>query len=366
MPDATSQFQIPQRVLLSVQVAAALRAAIGQGQWVEVLPSERQLSEQLHVSRPTVRAALRILAQEGGIVLEKNRRPRIASPRARSNSVRPPRKVLLVTHKLPSRFSAVAYHGIHDAQEHLARHGLGFELFVCKTRGLETQLAKLGDYIRRHGIACCVLATVQKRVQQWFAARSLPALVLGSCHPSVELPSFDVEHKSVGRHAAGVLLGKGHRRVAMIVPTRQGPGHMAGVGGFLEAFENGPDDATPLIVRHDETPANLTKRVNALFARTDPPTGLVVTDPRFALLVMVQLLRKGLSIPRDVSLIARDQDPIFNDLTPRMAHYVFDPDAYAKRISRLILRLVDQKQLAVKPNLLFPRFVPGGTVCSRA
>lgn len=357
------KFEIPQRILLSAQIADAMRNALNQGQWTKVLPSERQLCEQFHVSRPTVRSALHILAKEGRITAKKGERPRVASPQTTAN---PPQsgKVLLVTHEPPSRFSATAYHGISEMQTYLAKHGLSCELFVCKTRGLSTQLRKLEEHIHRNGIACCVLATVQKQVQQWFAAKSLPALVLGSCHPSVALPSFDVEHRSVCRHAAGILLSKGHRRLAMIAPSSLGPGDKASVEGFHEALESIPGNVAPKIVYHDGTSASLNKRVNTLFRSAHPPTALIVINPKCTLMVLVQLLRKGMLVPEKVSLIARDQDTIFNELTPNIAHYAFDVNTYTKRLARLILHLVDQRQLPLEPNLIFPQFVPGGTVRS--
>lgn len=366
MPATDSAFELPRRVLLSGQVVEAMRRALAQGQWERVLPGERQLSEQYQVSRPTVRAALQVLAQEGWIVRVPGRRPRVATPPVAKATVSRPRKVLLVTRELPSRFAAVAYHGIHEAQARLAQRGVGCDLFVCRPSGGDAQLRKLEEHIRRHEIAGCMLATVPQRVQQWFAARELPTLVLGSCHPAVSLPSFDVAHASVGRHAAGVLLGKGHRRVAMLVPTEQGPGHEAGMTGFLEACEASRHrDVVPLIVRHDGSREHLTRRVNALLAKGDPPTGLVVTDPKYALMVMVQLLRRGVSIPEEMSLISRDQDTLFHDLNPALAHYAFDAAAYARRLSRLILRMVEGQSLPAKPSLIFPRYVPGGTVAAR-
>lgn len=363
MPATDPQFEIPQRILLSSQVADALRKALNRGQWTKVLPSERQLGEQFHVSRPTVRAALHILAKEKRITASKGQRPRIVSPQITS----PPGhsgKVLLVTHELLSHFSASVYQGISEMQTYLSKHGLSCELFVCNRRGLATQLRKLEKHIKLNGITCCVLATAQKEVQEWFASKALPALVLGSCHPSVSLPSFDVEHRSVSRHAAGILLSKGHERLALIVPASQGPGDKASVQGFLEAFKLSPVTFTPKIVYHDGSASNISKQVNALFKSAHPPTGLIVTNSKCVLMVLVQLLRKGILVPENVSLIARDQDAVFNELTPRIAHYAFDINTYTKRLARLILHLVNQKQLPLEPNLIFPQFMPGGTVQS--
>lgn len=365
MATDSTHFEIPRRVRLSEQVAQSMKTLIDQGEWPQLLPSERHLSDQFHVSRPTIRAALRLLANQGFIQSQKGRRPSVASQSAAPTPPLPSRRVLIITHASPSQFSSTAYHGITEMQTHLAKHGWNCETFVCPTRGMRGQLLKLDQRIRQSGIACCILISVQKQIQQWFAARPLPTLVLGSCHASVSLPSFDIEYRSVCRHAAGVLLSKGHRRLAMIVPASQGPGDHASVVGFHEAIaSHHGDPVSHHVIYHDDTPSHILTRLKALFASQEPPTGLIITRPKHVLLTMLHLLRQGCLIPENVSLISRDQDPLFNELSPRVAHYAFDPTLYTKRLARLILQLAHQKQLPLKPNLLFPKFDPGESVCS--
>ena len=65
---------LPKRLSLSSQAADALRKAIAGNAWPEFLPSERRLCQLLQVSRPTVRTALGLLAQEGLIEIHHGRR----------------------------------------------------------------------------------------------------------------------------------------------------------------------------------------------------------------------------------------------------------------------------------------------------
>ena len=57
--------EVPKRLSLPSQVAAAIRKGIEENLWAKYLPGERRLSDLLQVSRPTVRAALHLLAKEG-------------------------------------------------------------------------------------------------------------------------------------------------------------------------------------------------------------------------------------------------------------------------------------------------------------
>src|SRR5580700_3894046 len=69
--------EFPQRIALADQTAAAIQRAIDQGAWTDFLPSERRLCEMCRVSRPTIRAALHALANDGLIEIQQRQRNRI-------------------------------------------------------------------------------------------------------------------------------------------------------------------------------------------------------------------------------------------------------------------------------------------------
>ena len=216
--------------------------------------------------------------------------------------------------------------------------------------------------MRQNHVFCFVLLSLNKDFQEWFAAQATPPLVLGSCHPAVQLPSLDVDYRSVCRHAAGVLRSQGHRCIALLVPNSNVAGDLASEEGFAEGA-GGPTDRTEtIVVRHSGTIASLTARLDALFARARPPTALLVAKPQHVFLTIVYLLRRGIRVPDDVSLIARDYDHLFEDVT---SHYRIEGETFAHRLSRLMLQMVNDRRLPIEPNLIFPRYVPAGTVKPR-
>jgi len=182
----------------------------------------------------------------------------------------------------------------------------------------------------------------------------------------VRLPSLDIDQRSVCRHAAGIFLGKGHRRMALVVPDSGVAGDLAGEQGFIEAVEQRArtDDARAIIVRHNGTAQNISAKLDALFSSPRAPTALLVAKPPHVFIVILYLLKRGLSVPDTVSLISRDQDTLFLNTLPPIAHYTFEGDAFNHRLTRLILQMVGQGYLPTEPNLMFPRFVLGGTVKS--
>lgn len=358
-------FGLPHRVSLSTQTVDAIRRAIDEGLWTEHIPSERRLCALFHVSRPTVRTALRQLAKEGWITVQHGRSTGIV-PQRRRNGGGPRRLVAIVTHEPLSLLSSASYQGISEMRTHLAENNIASEVFVLQARSSATQLRKLGVFIRENRISCCVLMSVAREVQQWFAERDLPALVLGSCHPGVRLPSLDIDFQSVCRHAGAAFLRHGHRRMALVVPHSGLAGDLASERGFQEAAETAGGDAEAIIVRHEGTARSIGSRLDALFNSSRAPTALLVAKPQHVLIVVLYLLTHGISVPGRVSLIARDHDNLFGLVIPPIAHYSLGGDAFNRRLTRLMLQIVEQGHLPLEPNLVFPQLVPGGTISKPA
>ncbi len=353
-------FDIPRRLSLSAQAAAAIRKAVGENAWRDFLPSERRLCEMFQVSRPTIRTALQLLAKEGLIEIRHGRRNRLL-PSAPHPAASPSRLVVLVSHQPLSHTSLTAYQGISEMRAHLAGHGFTTEILLCPAGSAAAQRRKLDSFMRQNHVFCCVLLSVSRELQQWFSTHAIPALVLGSCHPEVKLPSLDVDYRSVCRHAVGVLRGRGHRRIAFLVPHSGVAGDLASEEGFREglATPSGVDGLDCPIVRHNGSTAQLAAKLDALFASPEAPTALLIAKPQPTFSVIVHLLRRGLRVPDTVSLIARDHDHLFENA---ISHYRFEGETFAHRLSRLMLQMVSQGHLPPEPSLIFPRYVSGGTV----
>lgn len=354
MTNTQGVLDLPRRQSLSAQAADSLRKAIAGGTWAESLPSERRLCDLLQVSRPTIRAALRQLEKERVIAIHQGRRNRLVQrPAIASGTQR--RLIALVSHAPISRASLTAYLGISSMREQLARHGFATTEFVCQGRSPRAQRNRLEAYLRENRVFCCVLLSVSRELQSWFATHSIPCLVLGSCHPEVRLPSLDVDHRAVCRHAAGVLRGQGHRRLAFVVPDSGFAGDLASE----EGFRAGAAGVDVTILRHNGTRANLRARLAALLTNPRSPTALLVARPAHTLSVLMHLLHLGIRVPDAVSLIARDHDPLYEH---EVAHYAYGDDSFARRLSRLMLQMVGDGHLPAEPSLIFPRYVAGETV----
>ncbi len=356
--------EIPHRVSLPSQIAAAIRKGIEDGVWEEFLPGERRLCETFQASRPTVRAALSLLARDGLFEIQQGRRNRLRTNSARRRP-QPKRNVGIIVHEPFSHLGSNLAQGLGEMRVHLAEQGFTTEIYVCPAHDSRTQERGLEVFVRQNRVSCCVLVSVSRSVQLWFSERSVPALVLGSCHPSVKLPSLDVDYRAVCRHAAGVFLGKGHRSLALVVPNFGTAGDLASEQSFREAVEQqGGADARAFVVRHNGTAQSITSRLDALFKSAHPPTALLVARTQYVFIVIMHLLNRGLGVPAAVSFIARDSDLMFETADPPLAHYAFKTDAYIRQLCRLMLQMIAERP-APKPILIVPKFFAGRTVKQR-
>ncbi len=354
--------EIPRRISLPTQIAAAIRKGVADGVWEGFLPGERRLCALFQASRPTVRAALQALAKEGLIEIRQGRRNRLRAGAMRRDSGAPKRAVGIIIHEPFDHLTPTLSQGLSEMRLQLAERGFTTEVYVCPPRGASAQKRGLEAFIRQHRVSCCVLVSASRTVQGWFSGHSIAALVLGSCHPAVKLPSLEVDYRAVCRHAAGIFLGKGHRHVALVIPDLGTAGDLASEESFREAVgRQGGGGARASIVRHNGTAPSIAAKLDALFDSPQPPTALLVARTQFVFITILYLLNRGLKVPEAVSLIARDADLLFESLDPPLAHYSFQRDAYIRQLCRSMLQLLSART-PPRPILIIPKFLAGRTV----
>ncbi|HRJ48432.1 MAG TPA: substrate-binding domain-containing protein, partial [Opitutaceae bacterium] len=197
-----------------------------------------------------------------------------------------------------------------------------------------------------------------EELQRWFVQKGMPAFVLGSPHPAVELPSLDLDYHAASHHAAGLLLARGHRHLALLRLESDVAGDRTSEAGFVAGVqESAHTGAQCAVVRHNGASIDICRKLDRLFARATPPTGLFVFKPLDMLIALTHLLRRGLAIPGRLSLIARDSDYSFDCLHPTVAHYDFPREVFTQRLTRLMLQLVENGALPARRTLLMPHFV---------
>ncbi|MBI4027232.1 MAG: substrate-binding domain-containing protein [Verrucomicrobia bacterium] len=354
---------IPRRMTLVSQAAEILRAELRRGAWKERLPPERMLCDRLQISRGTLRATLKILRQEGLIRIVHGQLSRIGRrPRKRPTTTGPK----VVGFMSPSPLSAYSGGGIlclSELQRHLFDASIRLEMHTGLRDIRSSRARRWEGLIARTQAAGWILYLSTATMQRWFAERKIPTLVMGGCHSGVQLPSLNFDYRAVCRHAVGMFLSLGHRRIAFLEPKTGWAGLMSSEQGFREGFEvSRHPDAAPQVVWHDPTVEGVRKSLRSLFKLSRPPSAILVAHAPYMHTVLTHLIHEGIRVPEQVSLIARNADPMLSFLVPSIAHYRVDTTLYARRLSRMVLQLVSAEALPARQDLIALCFKNGETL----
>jgi DNA-binding LacI/PurR family transcriptional regulator len=330
---------IPERITLVTQLADILRDGIRKGEWSGTLPGQRELSEQLQVSRPTLRAALHLLRKEGYLQIAHGRRMRITlSPRRHKKIIRT--KTIGFLSPLPlSNLSYSSLFLICDLERRLADAGYKLEIHTEARFRQPHPFRALETLLRQTRAACWVLHFSTPGIQQWFSDRGLPAIISKARHEGVNLPAIDVDYHAIGYHAAAEFLRLGHQRPLLLLGKDRSAGDLTLVSGFQERFATAARPAgVPLTLHHDGTVGGIQRALNPLLRRPNRPTAILVSGSAATLTVCGQLRAQGIEVPREVSVVCSLDDPLLAYHVPAPARYTVRWDLYASGLLRLVLQ----------------------------
>lgn len=361
-PLPPSSFALPRRQSLVAQTVQFLCEGIRAGQWKGHLPGERELSVQLQVSRPTLRAALEALQRNGWIeVAQRHRRRILAKPGMASGRDQRQHVAILSAISFLALPPAVMF--VIDAlRNQLLGLGYSTEFHVspgCFSSRPERTLEKLQ---RRSPAGVWVVCGSKEPTHRWFLRRRLSCVVMGSCAPGMNLTSVDADHRATCRHAGVMLRRKGHRQFALVVPRDAYGGDVNSEEGLREALAASPGAGAVHVLRHDGSAANLCGLLDRVLRLPEPPTAFLVARAVNALTVLMHLMRRQRRIPGEVAVISRDDDPVLQSCTPAMTRYRIDPVQLARRLALAVSRAIEVGAPAARAIRMMPKFVPGETV----
>ena len=351
---------IPRKKSLVHQVAAILRDGIRSGLWSDWLPGERALCETYKVSRNTVRAAINRLETEGfleavhgtgtriigipEVTIEPGRTGVVGLITSRSIEETRPTTAIWLDELRARLFQSGLRLKIHEGRQYFREH---------PERGLELLQ-------RQYNHSCWLLQQSTKRMQQWFSENRIPCAVAGSAYPGIALPSVDIDYQALCRHAVGLMIGRGHRRICMLTPASRRAGDLKGENGFNEGMETSPHHHLEgRIVRHGNGIRDVSAAIERILETDKRPTAILVARSYVYLTLVSQMAQIGMRVPNDISVVCREADPFFQFLTPNPSHYYADPIIYARKLVGTVLNVIDGDILRDSQSLTLPEFAAG-------
>lgn len=164
------------------------------------------------------------------------------------------------------------------------------------------------------------------RVVELARERKLPFVTLDFAGNDETISSLGIDDRAGARMAAEHLVGLGHRRfAALTLPIAEDwvgpvsyeracrsiyPGTRDRMRGYADVLGRHEIDITrmPIYVA-DNDEASARAGMEHIFGSGEPPTALLVMSDRMALAAIAWLRQRGLSVPRDVSVVGFDGVP---------------------------------------------------------
>jgi LacI family transcriptional regulator len=351
---------IPRRQSLVSQTATVLRDEIQQGNWRDWLPGERTLCESLQVSRNTLRSALTQLKREGVIRSNQGTGNRILLQPPRPKGALRSHDVALLSPEALERLRPSLTLWIDALRAMLSERGCRLHVFHGPQYFRTNPSAALEKLVSQHPHGCWILILSNETTQRWFERNAVPCIVAGSVYEGVTLPFCDLDHRAVCRHAAGLLMSLGHRKVALLLRKSRRAGDLETEAGFVEGVRQSPHgDAEAVVAYHDATVASICNAVKRLMEQDPPPTALLVANAYHYLTVSGRLAQMGWKVPQDVSILSRDEDPFLPFVLPDPARYSASPHVMAKNLLRPVMELLEGGVIIHGSILIMPAFQRG-------
>lgn len=354
---------IPHRTVAS-QVAAQLRTEIARGTWQGWLPGERMLSDKVQASRNSVRLALEQLKADGLVESVHGVGNKIvATPSARLDAKSPGRSVGLLIPDHVGRLRPFTALWIDELKDLLLEEGCRLRIHEGRQWYLANPAKTLERLVDQNRHDAWVITLSSVAMQKWFQNGALPCLVAGSTFEGVALPSHDLDYRAACRHAAGVLMRAGHKRLAFLNRETKRAGDLDSEIGFLEGVRGASlSDVTAEIAYHGDDMASVFRALKRVLDRGEPCTGLLVSSSYAYLSVITLLAQRGLKVPTDISILSRDDDPFLDAIAPAPGRYVASPHSFAKKMLTPLLRLLAREPLPSLPSRFLPKYSAGCSV----
>ena len=338
------------------QAAAHLREEIRKGRWTGLMPGRRILARELGVSHNTVQGALdqleaeRLLSSEG---IGKRRRITLVG------EIRPARlriNILLYDKRELAEFEHRNIRRMLEDAGHVVEYG------EKDLQELKMDAARVARFVQQHPADAWVVIAASREVLEWFSTQPVPAFALFGRRQG--LPIAGTSPRKIPELVVAVrrLVALGHRRIVMVVREdrrKPSPGHFE--QAFLDELEHhGIRTGSYNLPDWGNSPENLPRGLESLFAHT-PPTALIMSEAKLFIAVHFHLAQRGITAPRDVSLMCDDADPAFSWCVPTVAHISWDSRQAVRRIVRWAKNVEhgksDRRQTYIKC-----KFIQGGTV----
>lgn len=177
--------------------------------------------------------------------------------------------------------------------------------------------------------------------------REFPFVTHGRTDISDPHPFYDLDTSRLMADAARRLIERGRRRIALIEPPRYLACHAHAIEGFAAAIDAAKvHGAVATDVHLNEFPGSFRAAGLRLAREPDPPDGIICANEIGAVALMAGLRDGGLSVGRDVDVIAKATSDLLDHIHPVIDSYFEDLAFAGEELARLLIRRIEGAPVA--------------------
>ncbi len=185
------------------------------------------------------------------------------------------------------------------------------------TRG-EIQQSRYADGVivlnTRMSTAQDMAATIEE-----LRTANIPFVMVNGYSGKGQINYVGIDDQETGRVGVQYLFDRGHRRIALLCGARKSPISASLVAGYKLALHANHLPFQPSLCVHCEYEQDLIRQaVTKWVHRQDRPTAIFCADDQFAPSVYAALRDQGLTVPGEVSVLARGSNSLAEHLDPKL------------------------------------------------
>lgn len=205
-----------------------------------------------------------------------------------------------------------------------------------------------------------LVAPVGKEWKHLEEQSKIPVVLIDRYFEHQDIPFVTTDNFFGAYEATSFLIEKGHRNIACIQGLMGTTPNDHRVKGYQKAMKTHGLTERIKVVGDDYSLKNGYDNTKELLARPDAPTALFALNNQIAMGCMKALKENGFQIPNDISLIAFDEQPYFELLSPPLTAIKQPMEGIGKVAVETLFELLEGN--TVEHQMLKPTFIERSSV----
>lgn len=208
---------------------------------------------------------------------------------------------------------------------------------------------------RLDGLLLAPVGEVSKGLELAISDSPMPIILLDRLLPGIDLPSVSLDNRRAGKLAATHLLEAGHRDLACLRGNPQTVSDRERIEGVREAMADaGLPGGNLLLAGKGYTREESLAAAEELLSHDPRPSAILSLSGQGTLSILEAARTRGLRIPRELSLIAFDEQPWSALMEPPVTTIAQPVEAMAEKAAALLsAALEDRDRISAADSAVF-------------